>query len=175
MKPRVAAMAVTLAVAGLALPRPALAVTADWWHGNYPLLLDYGCTTFELEPVDSRFNCPPGWRAHEAIDMGMPVGTPIFAGLPGTVTEVGGGESHDYGPNYVKVWLDEGHDVNLGHLSKALVHVGQRLAYGAPIGFSGDLGVTNAPNLDFSVRPHGGSAYTSINPAPFLDAPARRD
>jgi hypothetical protein len=68
----------------------------------------------------------------------------------------------------VKVWLDEGHDVLLGHLSQATVVRGQRVEIGTLVGYVGDLGVADIPNLDFGARPHGGGEYDSIDPAPFL-------
>jgi hypothetical protein len=102
------------------------------------------------------------------MDIDLPYGTPIYAGWPGIVTEVGGREAHDYGPHYVKIWLDEGDDVLLGHLSRATVVPHQRVEIGTLVGYVGDLGVTDIPNLDFGARPHGGGEYQSIDPSPFL-------
>ena len=93
-----------------------------------------------------------------------------MAGWPGTVTSVGGREAHDYGPHYVVIWLAEGHDILLGHLSRADVVVGQKLRAGDPIGLTGDLGECNWPNLDFQARPHGGTTYQSIDPGRFLSS-----
>jgi murein DD-endopeptidase MepM/ murein hydrolase activator NlpD len=160
--------AVVTAVLLLGAPLQAHAATSSWFHGSYDILLGYGCTTFELEPFDPRFGCPEGYRVHEAIDFDTPIGTPIFAGWPGTVVTVGGREEHDYGPHYVLMALDEGHDILLGHLSRADVKAGQKLRVGDPIGLTGDLGECNWPNLDFQARIHGGTTYQSIDPTPFL-------
>jgi hypothetical protein len=164
--------AIGLALAGLlasAFPASAAAQTSPWWTGDQDVILGYGCTPIVLEPRDSRFNCPPyASHVHEAMDIDLAYGTPIHAGWPGIVTEVGGREAHDYGPHYVKIWLDEGHDIVLGHLSAAVVVSGQRVEIGTLIGYVGDLGVADIPNLDFSARPHDGGPYQSIDPAPFL-------
>ena len=150
-------------------PLSASAQSSPWWPGDPEVILGYGCTSVELEPYDSRFVCPSrASHVHEGMDIDLPYGTPIYAGWPGVVTEVGGRESHDYGPHYVKIWLDEGHDILLGHLSRATVVPHQRVEIGTLVGYVGDLGVTDIPNLDFGARPHGGGEYQSIDPSPFL-------
>jgi hypothetical protein len=152
-----------------ALTRSANAQSSPWWPGDPEVILGYGCTSVELEPYDSRFACPAtASHVHEGMDIDLPYGTPIYAGWPGIVTEVGGREAHDYGPHYVKIWLDEGHDILLGHLSRATVVLHQRVDIGTLVGYVGDLGVTDIPNLDFGARPHGGGEYQSIDPRPFL-------
>ncbi len=114
-----------------ALPRSANAQSSPWWPGDPEVILGYGCTSVELEPYDSRFVCPAtASHVHEGMDIDLPYGTPIYAGWPGIVTEVGGREAHDYGPHYVKIWLDEGHDILLGHLSRATVVPHQRVEIG---------------------------------------------
>lgn len=166
--------AVLTATLLLAAPAPAHAATSSWFAGDYDVLLGYGCTTFELEPFDARFGCPAGYRVHEAIDFDTPIGTPVFAGWPGTVMTVGGRETHDYGPNYILMRLDEGHDILLGHLSRAFVVAGQKLKVGDPIGLTGDLGECNWPNLHFEARVHGGTTYQSLDPSAYLlPAPAQ--
>lgn len=169
---RALAVPAALAVAATAVAAgggtAARAQTGDWWHGDHDVLLGYGCTTLWLEVFDHRFNCPPGWRVHEGVDLDTPLGTPVYAGYSGVVTEVGGPERHDFGPHYVKVWLDEGHDVLLGHLSRATVAVGDRVYPGDRLGATGALGECNWPNLHFEVRPHRGTTYQSVDPTPYL-------
>jgi hypothetical protein len=150
---------------------PAAAQESPWWRGDRALILGYGCTAIQLEPSDPRFACPAGaGHVHEAMDFDLAYGTRVYAGRPGLVTAVGGAGSdgHDYGPNYVRIWLDEGDDVLLGHLSRAVVKAGDRVLVGTLIGYSGDLGATDVPNLDFSARPHGSTSYDSIDPSRFL-------
>jgi hypothetical protein len=147
----------------------ASAQTSPWWPGDPEVILGYGCTSIELEPYDRRFSCPAqASHVHEGMDIDLPYGTPIYAGWPGVVTEIGGSEAHDYGPHAVKIWLDEGHDIVLGHLTRAMVVKGQRVEIGTLVGYVGDLGVTDIPNLDFGARPHGGGTGRSIDPTPFL-------
>lgn len=151
------------------LPSSANAQVSPWWPGDPAVILGYGCTSVELEPYDRRFSCPvQASHVHEGMDIDLPFGTAIYAGWPGTVVEVGGRETHDYGPHYVKIWLDEGHDVLLGHLSHATVVRGQRVEIGTLVGYVGDLGVSDIPNLDFGARTHGGGPSQSIDPSRFL-------
>lgn len=181
MRPFRVVVVLFAAVASL-VPVTAAAVDHQrWLHGDYDILLGYGCTTFQLEPVDSRFDCPEGFRVHEGIDFATPTGTAVYAGMPGVVDRIGepGTDLKDFGPNYVVIWLDEGHDAVLGHLSARVVHEGQRLRAGDLVGYTGDLGETNVPNLHIEIRPHGGTAYDSIDPTPYVtlvgaepDAPA---
>jgi hypothetical protein len=162
---------VGLVMAALAVLLPATeaqAANGRWLHEDHEIVLGYGCTPFELEPFDARFNCPQGWRVHEAIDFDTPEGTPVYAGIAGTVLDVGGKETKDYGPNYVRMLLPDGHDLILGHLRSASVRAGDRLRTGQLIGYTGILGVTNWPNLHFEVRVHDGTTHTSINPGPYL-------
>lgn len=150
---------------------PVAAQESPWWRGDRDRILGYGCSAIELEPIDPRFDCPPGAAyVHEAIDFDLAYGTRIYAGRPGVVTAVGdpGPDRHDYGPNYVRIWLDEGPDVVLGHLSRAVVKVGDRVSVGTLVGYSGDLGETDLPNLDFSARPHGMRSKDSIDPTRYL-------
>ncbi len=148
-------------VAALALvPATAHAQTQRWLHEDHEVLLGYGCTTFELEPFDARFNCPDGWRVHEAIDFDAPVGTELYAGLPGTILNVGGREVKDYGPNYIRMLLPDAHDLILGHLSRSVVSAGDQVRAGSLLGFTGDLGETNWPNLHFEYAP------TTARPTP---------
>jgi hypothetical protein len=163
-------MAIVLAASIIpALPRTAAAQSSPWWPGDPEVILGYGCTSIELEPYDRRFSCPAqASHVHEGMDIDLPYGTSVYAGWPGVVTEIGGSEAHDYGPHAVKIWLDEGHDIVLGHLSKVTVVKGQRVEIGTLIGYVGDLGVTDIPNLDFGARPHGGGTGQSIDPSRFL-------
>jgi hypothetical protein len=166
------AIAVTATLAAIVSAEPASALDSPWWRGDHAVILGYGCTAITLEPVDRRFTCPAyATHVHEAMDIDLAYGTPLYAGWPGVVTDVGapGTDRHDYGPNYIRIWLDEGHDALLGHLSRALVKAGDRVEVGSLLGYSGDLGETDIPNLDFSVRPHGTTSYESVDPRPFLD------
>jgi len=169
---RMAIAVLSIAFAAHATMLPAAALDSPWWRGDRAVILGYGCTAITLEPVDARFSCPAvASHVHEAIDIDLAFGTPLYAGRPGVVSAVGapGSDRHDYGPNYIRIWLDEGPDVLLGHLSRAVVKVGDRVTVGTLLGYSGDLGETDVPNLDFSVRPHGTAASDSLDPRPFLD------
>jgi len=106
-------------------------------------------------------------RMHEGIDIGIPVGTQIFAARGGRVVEVG---VHGYGPHSLKVRCGDV-DIILGHLSGAVVGRGDDVSEGQLLGYSGDEGgVTGGPHLHFEVRPAGGEYGDTLDPWPYLSA-----
>ncbi len=95
-----------------------------------------------------------------AIDFDMPVGTPIYAARAGVVARVE--ESHDKGcwedgcgkyANFIVVLHSDGTTGEYYHLMKdgALVEIGDSVARGQQIGFSGNTGHSTMPHLHFAV------------------------
>ena len=95
-----------------------------------------------------------------AIDLDMPVGTPVHAARAGVVARVQ--ESHTRGcwqdgcgryANYIVILHSDGTTGEYYHLSYdgALVHVGDSVAQGQMIGYSGNTGHTTMPHLHFAV------------------------
>lgn len=89
---------------------------------------------------------------HEGIDLACEVGTHVHATGDGVVTYVGprGG----YG-NAVVINNGFGYTTLFGHLSKPLVHVGQKVKRGQVIALSGDTGLSTGPHLHYEVRKNG--------------------
>lgn len=98
---------------------------------------------------------------HTGIDLAVPEGTPIHAAAPGTV--IWAGTKGGYG---VLVVIDHGngYQTYYGHLSRALVRVGQFVEVGQVIALSGNTGLSTGPHLHFEVRKSG----EPINPLPLL-------
>jgi murein DD-endopeptidase MepM/ murein hydrolase activator NlpD len=95
-----------------------------------------------------------------AIDFDMPVGTPVHAARAGVVARVE--ESHSKGcwedgcgkhANFIIVLHSDGTTGEYYHMQKdgALVNVGDRVAQGQAIGYSGNTGHTTMPHLHFAV------------------------
>jgi murein DD-endopeptidase MepM/ murein hydrolase activator NlpD len=92
------------------------------------------------------------YRKHEGIDIVNEVGTPIYASAEGVVEFTG--RQGGYG-----ITLEINHGFSLktlyGHLSKILVHDGQRVKRGELIARSGNTGLSNGPHLHYEVRVNG--------------------
>lgn len=119
-------------------------------------------------PVEGRFSQgygKPNWKAaytfHNGIDIAVPTGTPIRSALGGKVLGVGNNGKYAYGK-----WIAIDHgDKNIttlyGHLSLQKVSVGQTVATGDIIGYSGNTGYSTGPHLHFTV--FASESYTLLN------------
>jgi murein DD-endopeptidase MepM/ murein hydrolase activator NlpD len=111
-------------------------------------------------PVTSGFG--PRWgRMHEGIDIAVPEGTPVRAAAAGTVIYAGwlGG----YG-NLVVVDHGGGLSTAYAHNSSFAASVGQSVAAGEVVAYSGNTGNSSGPHVHFEVRV-GGSA---VDPLAYL-------
>lgn len=96
-----------------------------------------------------------------AVDFDMPEGTPIHAARGGLVVRVkqdgrAGGPSPTFADqgNVIMIAHDDGTFGNYVHLKHrgAAVNVGDRVAAGDYIGYSGNTGISTGPHLHFDVR-----------------------
>jgi murein DD-endopeptidase MepM/ murein hydrolase activator NlpD len=138
------------------VPRPAAAATPRA-PSSPALRLDFGRPV----PAGVRAVMGSGWanprgtaaarRLHRAIDIGLPIGTPILAIDQGVVTHV---QSKDVG--YAGIWTAIRHPSGISsryiHLSRTLVEVGQLVQRGEQIGLSGDTGSRGLPHLHLDLR-----------------------
>ncbi len=106
-----------------------------------------------------------GNAMHAGVDMAGSMGEPIYASADGVVKTAG--KSNGYG-NLVELDHGRGIDTRYGHLSKIMVHAGDRIRQGQEIGLMGSTGRSTGTHLHFEVRVDG----RSVNPRPFLDASA---
>ena len=94
--------------------------------------------------------------SHMALDIGLPLGTPIVAADGGQVVTAGWS---NYGYGYYIV-IDHGHRFDhpkrlltlYAHLSSLNVQVGKSVSQGTVIGYSGSTGKSTGPHLHFEVR-----------------------
>jgi LysM repeat protein len=91
-----------------------------------------------------------GWNA---VDIGAPTGTSIYAAAAGTVivAKQNGAYNGGYG-NYVVVAHPNGTQTLYGHMSRVLTTVGAHVTSGEVIGKVGETGWATGPHLHFEVR-----------------------
>lgn len=92
------------------------------------------------------------YRPHLGTDYGAPEGTPVQTIGAGRV--VFAGPKGEDG-NLVKIQHSNGYFTYYMHLSRILVHNGQRVAQGDQIGLVGMTGLATGPHLDFRIEQHG--------------------
>lgn len=122
--------------------------------------------------ITATFPRYPDGTPHTGIDIGVPIGTPVYAAAAGEVfksryyiqDDRGGGHSDGYG-NYVMI--DHGDYYTLyGHLKyKQVVLAGQTVSQGQLIGYTASTGNSSGPHLHFEVR----KGTTAINPMQFFN------
>ena len=119
---------------------------------------------------------------HTGVDIPAPIGTPILATGPGTVTWAGYGVFQGgYDPTdpyglAVTIQHDFGyHNQALytiyGHMSEINVVEGQHVETGDLLGLVGETGVVTGPHLHFEVRLGENNFFTTRNPELWLVPP----
>ena len=108
-------------------------------------------------------------KPHNGLDIGVPVGTPIFAGEDGEVLAVDNNDRSTWNKyQYGKYVLIE-HGNNLAtlyaHLSQQTVSVGQAIKRGELIGYSGNTGYSTGPHLHFGVYWAPSIIMKTVSPA----------
>ena len=105
----------------------------------------FGPSTYVFEPAYGAYP-----HFHTGIDLVEPFGSPIYAADDGIVALVGSSSS-GYG-NYVVIAHSGGLATLYGHLSTALVKVGQPVTQGQVVGLEGATGNTTGLHLHFELR-----------------------
>lgn len=114
-------------------------------------------------PITSGFGYRWG-KMHRGYDVGVPVGTPVYAYFPGIVTKTGYDER---GYGYYIEWRDSVHNQIhfFGHLKEMpKISQGQKFDIGTVLGFSGNTGRSTAPHLHWEIGPQG----SQIDPGQWL-------
>ena len=108
---------------------------------------DFG---YRVHPIDKVYSF------HNAVDLGIPTGTPIIACSSGVVTKSSnsGGDAGIF----IEIKHDNGLTTRYLHLSKRLVEVGDRVYAGQQIALSGNTGKSTGPHLHFTVLDSKGNA-----------------
>lgn len=118
--------------------------------------------TADFGAIDSVHKTP-----HTGVDVGIPVGTPLYAPEGGIVSRV-----VDYGDaslgKGVFVRTRDGHQYILGHLSEVKVHEGERVHAGDLLALSGNTGNSKGPHIHFGLLNKAG-AFVDPSAAPVAD------
>lgn len=93
-----------------------------------------------------------GIHGRNAVDFGVPIGTPIKAAADGTVIiSKSGSWNGGYG-TYIVIKHGNGTQTLYSHNSSNTVSVGERVSQGEVIAYSGNTGKSTGPHLHFEVR-----------------------
>lgn len=112
---------------------------------------------------------------HNGIDLGAPLGTPVYAADDGTVSFEGWGQNHSWmlSPAGICVLINHGGSYGgYAHLSSTVVSKGQKVNKGQVIGYVGSTGNSTGPHLHFEMlplSPNFKNGYAGrINPMPYI-------
>jgi hypothetical protein len=133
---------------GLLVLRPRRAAAA---RGGRLFALGRPTPTDVRTIVSSGWARPRGERLHRALDLPVPVGTPIHAVDAGVVVRVQREAAGDAG-RWVGVRHASGLTSRYLHLSKPLVELDDQVERGAVIGLSGNTGNSAGPHLHLDLR-----------------------
>jgi murein DD-endopeptidase MepM/ murein hydrolase activator NlpD len=99
---------------------------------------------------------------HEGVDIANDVGTPVHATGDGVV-EFAGKTGGNYG---IAVEINHGFGYRTwyAHLSRPVVHPGQKVKRGDVIAYSGNTGLSTGPHLHYEVRVNG----KQVNPVTYF-------
>lgn len=92
--------------------------------------------------------------AHNGVDIAVVVGTPIFAPASGVIKSAGFDKTFG-GGNFIIIQHHTPQVTGYAHLSKISVKVGQEVAQGDIIGYSGNTGTSTGPHLHFTLTVNG--------------------
>jgi murein DD-endopeptidase MepM/ murein hydrolase activator NlpD len=92
-----------------------------------------------------------GLNGHPGIDFRAPVGTKLYAPLSGLAIVKDDGKKTGYGL-HIKIRTEDGKEIVLGHLSKALIKSTQKVNMGDLIALTGNTGFSTGPHLHLGLR-----------------------
>lgn len=151
--------------------------TSAWGGGDYPITQGHGPSEFSLGAGAWMYDYAKdvGVNGHPGLDVGMGAGTRLFAPAGGTVVIAGGsGYYRDVtgdgpGRGELRIQLDNGDIVILGHMRSISLVPGQRIEAGAFVGTSGSF---NGDHLHYEVRKSTpgatSSGYTAVDPREYF-------
>ena len=136
---------------------------------------DWPLKGYGMNRITATFPKYPDGTRHDGIDIGVPVGTPVYAAAAGEVVvskyyltgNYDGSYRDGYG-NYVMI--DHGDYYTLyGHLQyKKVVSAGQSVSKGQLIAYTASTGNSTGPHLHFEVR-KSSSYGSAVNPMQFFN------
>ncbi len=100
-------------------------------------------------------------------DIAAPTGTPVLATADGVVIMT---RNHPYAGLYVVVKHDSVYTTRYLHLSKLLVHKGQRVTRGEAIALSGSTGLVTGPHIHYELIKNGHPVNSMTEKIPMYQA-----
>ena len=102
-------------------------------------------------------------QAHNGMDIGAPIGTPVYAADGGKIVRVDyNGRSYQYG-RYILIDHGNGLSTLYAHLSEAATSGGQSVTKGQLIGYVGATGFVTGPHLHFGVYATPSGGWQTVN------------
>jgi murein DD-endopeptidase MepM/ murein hydrolase activator NlpD len=143
--------------------------TSPWFEGARRKMINFGCTRAPYYDPSPR--CTDDRGFHHGLDVAMPCGTKLFAGVRGWVVRPAsqGALGSAYGPHAFRLRNhDKGVDVVVGHVKRVYVAPGDRVRRGQLIARANKLGAPDGCHLHFEVRPLKGGYTSAVRPNPYL-------
>lgn len=116
-----------------------------------------------------------GVEGHPGIDVTMPDGSALYSPGGGTVLAAGGTGSYRYdraadgpGRGELRIQLDNGDIVIMGHMSGINVRAGQRINAGQAVGRSGMAGTGDHLHLEVRVKGNTSSGWQAVDPQQYF-------
>jgi hypothetical protein len=143
--------------------------TSIWFEGRHRKMVPFGCTTAPYYDPDP--GCAHGRGFHHGIDIAMPCGTPLIAGVSGVVVDPSepGELGPAYGPHAFRIRSQPlGVDIVIGHTRKVFVDPGDTVTKHELIALASDAGAPDGCHLHFEVRRMARSYASAVDPLPLL-------
>ena len=141
-------------------------LSSIWGGIDAPVTQDFGHTPYSAEnPYNYGDDFGVG-SGHHGLDIGVARGTRLFSPAAGTVIIAGGSgyfrdDSGQAGE--LRIRLDNGDEVILGHVSAINVRVGQRVTAGMFVGLSGTANGDHL-HLEWRERANTSSGWRAVDP-----------
>lgn len=108
-------------------------------------------------------------KPHNGLDIGAPLGTPVYAAADGIVKEIGNNDINYYRRYQYGKYILIKHENNLStlyaHLSRQIISRGANVKKGDLIGYSGNTGYSTGSHLHFGVYWAPSVLMKSVHPA----------
>ncbi|MGI8435085.1 MAG: M23 family metallopeptidase [Nocardioidaceae bacterium] len=146
-----------------------------WYAGRHRKMVPFGCTRAPYYAPSPR--CRDNRGFHHGLDIAMPCGTKLYAGLRSTVVHPhsAGELGPAYGPYAFRLRSHRLHvDVVIGHVLQVYVDPGDHVARGTLMARASDQGAPDGCHLHFEVRPEAGSYDSAVSPHDYLHLRRRR-
>jgi len=139
--------------------------TSPWYAGERRKMINFGCTRAPYYDPDPR--CRHNRGFHHGLDIAMPCGTRLFAGVRGRVVDPSsrGALGPSYGARAFRI-RNHHHDVDIviGHVRRVFVEPGDRVRKGQLIARASDAGAPDGCHLHFEVRPKRAGYRDAVRP-----------